>query len=92
MNKKVKFGILGAAGALTAATVVKAAKFKPEKTEKIEIENRKIDSNSVAEHLSNAIQCKTISKPGDVGVDWAEFEKLHKYLDDTYPLIKKNLT
>lgn len=73
-------------------TLIRAAFYKPKKLEKIEIEDREIDENKVAEHISKAIQCKTISKPGDIDVDWAEFDKFHDLLDETYPLIRENLT
>lgn len=78
--------------ALSSAAVVKAAKFTPKKIEPAKIEKAVVDENKVAEHLSKAIQCKTISMPYDEGVDWGEFDKLQKLLDDTYPNVKKTLT
>lgn len=73
-------------------TLIRAAFYKPKKIEAVKIKDVKIDENKVAEHLSKAIQFKTISKIRDEGVEWEEFEKLHKYLDETYPLIAKNTT
>ena len=91
---KFKWWTVPAAGAAAfgAATAVKAAKFTPKKIEPAKIEKKAIDSNKVAEHLSKAIQCKTISMPYDEGVDWGEFEKLQKLLDETYPNVAKTLT
>lgn len=73
-------------------TLIRAAFFKPKKIEKINIRDAKIDENKVADHLSDAIKFKTISKVRDEGVDWDEFYNFHKYLDETYPLVAKNTT
>ena len=81
-----------AATALSTAAVVKAAKFTPKKVEPANIGKSVIDANKVAEHLSKAIQCKTISMPYDEGVDWGEFDKFHKLLDEAYPNVAKTLT
>lgn len=84
--------VLAAGAGLGAVNLVKAAKFKPEKIEPATIDKKAVDENKVAEHLSKAIQCKTISMPYDEGVEWGEFEKLQKLLDETYPNIAKTLT
>ncbi len=73
-------------------TLIRAALFKPKKIDAVNIKKVKIDENKVAEHLSKAIQFKTISKKLDEGVDWDEFFKFHQYLDETYPLVAKNTT
>ncbi|MCQ2484139.1 MAG: M20/M25/M40 family metallo-hydrolase [Clostridia bacterium] len=74
------------------AVVAKAAAFKPKKIVPAEVDNREIDVKKVAEHLSKAIQCKTISMPYDEGVDWGEFDKLQSFLDEAYPNVAKTLT
>ncbi len=73
-------------------TLIRAAFYKPKKIEAVKIRKTDIDENKVAEHLSKAIQFKTISKKRDEGVEWDEFYKFHKYLDETYPLVAKNTT
>lgn len=73
-----------------AVTLVRAAFFKPVKIEAAKITDAKPDKIKIAEHLSDAIKCKTVSMPRDEGVDWEEFEKLHRLLDETYPLIRQN--
>lgn len=73
-------------------TLIRAIFYKPKKVKQTEIEKINIDEMKVAEHLSQAIQFKTISMANDDDVDWNEFEKFHKYLDETYPLIAKNTT
>ncbi len=84
--------LLAAAALFIVVTLIRAAFFRPKKIEKINIRDTKIDGNKVADHLSDAIKFKTISKVRDEGVDWDEFEKFHKYLDETYPLVAKNTT
>lgn len=80
-----------AAAALGTATAVKAINFKPKAVEPAKIETADIDIDKVAEHISRAIQCKTISMPNDEGVNWAEFEKFHALLDEMYPNAAKTL-
>ncbi len=77
---------------LVIFTLIRAALFKSKKIEAVKIRKAEIDENKVAEHLSKAIQFKTISKRRDEGVDWDEFFNFHKYLDETYPLVAKNTT
>ena len=95
MSKSKKIvGALTAAGAagFLGYSAYKASKFVPEK--KVYDKNipAKIDASRVAKHLSEAIKIKTVSNLDDDKVDWAEFEKFHRFLDDSYPLIKKNLS
>ncbi|MBR3835579.1 MAG: M20/M25/M40 family metallo-hydrolase [Clostridia bacterium] len=84
--------LLAVLAVFVLVTLIRAAFFKPKKIEKVNIRDAKIDTDKVAEHLSDAIKFKTISKVRDEGVDWEEFEKFHKYLDETYPLVAKNTT
>ena len=92
MGSKIGKAVLAAGAGLGVANVVRAAKFTPKKVEPAQIDNKDIDVMKVAEHLSKAIQCKTISMPYDEGVDWGEFEKLQKLLDEAYPNVAKTLT
>ena len=71
-------------------TLIRAIFHKPKKFEGVKIEDADIDVDKVAEHLSKAIQCKTISRSNPDEIDWSEFEKFHAFLDEAYPLIKQN--
>ena len=71
-------------------TLIRAIFYKPKKFEGVKIEDADIDVDKVAEHLSKAIQCKTISRSNPDEIDWSEFEKFHAFLDEAYPLIKQN--
>ena len=42
--------------------------------------------------MSQAIRIKTISHENEKETDWQEFEKFHKFLEEAYPLVHKNLT
>ncbi len=80
------------AGSLTAAGAVRAAKFVPEKKDWGVAAPEKVDADRAAKHISGAIQIKTVSNPDKSLVDWSEFEKFHKYLEESYPLIHKTMT
>lgn len=82
--------LLAVLGLFILVTLIRAAFFKPKKVNGVKIEDADIDEMKVAEHLSKAIQCKTISYMNNDEYDWNEFEKFHEFLDEAYPLIKKN--
>ncbi|MCD6475215.1 MAG: M20 family peptidase [Anaerolineaceae bacterium] len=50
-----------------------------------------VDSDRLAAHLSDAIQCKTLSYLDVEKVDPAPFQALHEVLEKNYPLIYKKL-
>lgn len=50
-----------------------------------------IDHTRSAQHLSEAIQFKTVSKIHMLAEDLAPFEELHTWISRTYPLISQNL-
>ena len=76
--------------AFIVITLIRAIFYKPKRFDGVKIEDVDIDEMKVAEHLSQAIQCKTISRSDPDETDWSEFEKFHKFLDEAYPLIKQN--
>ena len=47
--------------------------------------------NEYRRNLSDAIKFKTVSQPDPKDVDWNEFEKFHKFLEERFPLVYKNL-
>ncbi|MBQ2812312.1 MAG: hypothetical protein IJE63_03585, partial [Clostridia bacterium] len=90
MKTKTKI-ILGAVGAATAVNCVRAAAFKPEKREAEKLPAENCDVERAIKHISGAIQIPTVSYPDSDMVDWSQFEKFHKFLEESYPLIAKNL-
>ena len=71
--------------------ILKAASMKPEEIKSGRLHDVEIDGERAAKNLSEAIKCKTISRPDPDDVDWSEFEKLVKYIEKAYPLIHKKL-
>lgn len=91
MGPKILYGILIALGIFIVITLIRAVFFLPKKRETKPLEDEHVDVERVAKHLSGAIQIPTISYPENEKIDWSQFEKFHKYLEDSYPLIHKTL-
>ena len=79
------------AGAAVAANCVQASLFRPEKVEKAELPPENVDLERYKRVLSEAIRCKTISTVEPEDTDWSEFDKLHKLIEESYPLIHSKL-
>lgn len=90
MKKSTKI-IGGALIAATAANAVHAAMYKPKKTELTPLPVEELDVQRYRENLSKAIQFKTISNRITEKVDWNEFERFHKFLEEAYPLVHSKL-
>ncbi|MBR2417980.1 MAG: M20/M25/M40 family metallo-hydrolase, partial [Clostridia bacterium] len=84
--KKSKIA-LAALGTVAAANAVHAAVFRPKKTDIKPIPEEKVNVERYRKNLSKAVQFKTISYRDTEKVDWNEFKKFHKFLDEAYPLI-----
>ena len=87
-----RYIVSGAALAAAAITAIKAAKFVPEKKDYGKASEEKVDAKRAQENLSKAISIPTVSYPEKEKVDFSQFEKFHKFLEEAYPLIHKNLT
>ena len=81
----------GALVAAAAANAVHAAVYRPKKNQTDPLPKEAINVQRYRANLSKAVQFRTISYRESDRVDWAEFEKFHKFLDEAYPLITKNL-
>ena len=81
--------LLAAVGLLLAVCLVRTLRFRPARTERAPSSGETIDGAAAAARLSGAIRCKTVSHPGGIGTDWAEFTKLHRFLEQSYPLFHK---
>ena len=90
MKKSTKI-IGGAAIAAAAANAVHAACYRPKKNTSEPLPQEEFNVERYRKNLSQAIQFKTISNRKTELVDWKEFDKLHKFLEEAYPLIHKNL-
>lgn len=90
MKNKTKIA-LGVLGAAAVANGVHAAVFRPEKKEKVVLEDEKFDADRAAKHISRAIQIKTVSNSDYDKVDWDEFKRFHEFLNEEYPLVTAKL-
>ena len=90
--KKALLAIPAAIGAGLTATAVKAANFKAENKTHTELPPENVDIERAANHLSQAIQIKTVSNDDSSKVDWSEFEKFHAFLADAFPHITETLS
>lgn len=86
--------ILGVIAALLAITAIRAAFFVPPKKTVSEsvLTDETVDTDRYCKNLSDAIKIKTISNYDRDLVDWNEFDKFHKFLEERYPLVHKTLS
>lgn len=86
--------IIGVIVALLVITAIRAAFFVPSKkaTDKEVLSEEIVDTDRYCQNLSDAIKIKTISNYDREKVDWNEFDKFHKFLEERYPLIHSTLT
>lgn len=50
-----------------------------------------IDYQRVQQHLSEAVQFRTVSFSDETQMDWGEFERFHSFLEQAYPLVHQTL-
>ncbi len=69
--------------------LIRTLMCKPKEVEAGEFKARDFDADTVAQHLSQAVQIPTVSMIGEYeGLDKPFFD-YHKFLEETYPLIHK---
>lgn len=92
LAEKILFFILFILCAFIIITLIRAIFYTPKKRDIPKFSKEKVDAKKAAEHLSGAIRIPTVSYPEWENVDWSQFERFHKYLEETYPLIHKTLS
>lgn len=92
--KEILLIILGVILLSIVITAIKAAFFKPKKSEleRPPLEPEKADAERAAKNLSKALTFKTIARTNPAETEWEEFRKFREFLEEAYPLIHKNLT
>ena len=78
--------------ALIAVILIRTLMFKPEKKKELEIEEIEVDRDKVVRDMVDMIRLKTISDRDESLVDWNEFEKFKKLLEERFPLIHQSFT
>ncbi len=69
----------------------RAATLKPEKSKILPAHDIDVDGDRAIKSLSDAVKCKSISRPNPDDVDWAEFKKLEEHIVKAYPMVHKHL-
>lgn len=54
-------------------------------------EAERVDDERAQQHLSEAIQIRTVSQVDESIVEWEEFERFHAFLEQAYPLTHQTL-
>ncbi|MBQ7741213.1 MAG: M20/M25/M40 family metallo-hydrolase [Eubacterium sp.] len=91
MIKTILLIILALFAAFVVITFIRAAFFKTPVPEVEPMPEERVDATRVQEHLSQAIQIKTISNVDESKVDWNEFKRFHDFLEKEFPLTHKTL-
>jgi carboxypeptidase PM20D1 len=90
MFKKIVYSLLAALLILVAVVLFNAFQFPSASAPKQSVKITGI-SDSVAQHLSEALQIKTVSFGDTLAIDTAEFVKFRSFLERTYPLVHAQL-
>lgn len=69
--------------------VIRALMFRPMEQKSIQEEKVELDHKRIVENMSAMIRCRTVSNIEDAKVEWKEFERFQKLLEERYPLIHK---
>lgn len=75
-----------------AITLIRAIFYKAPAEKGEVFEKELVHAERVQKKLSRAIQIKTISNEDESRTDWAEFEKFHEFLKESFPLIHEKLS
>lgn len=88
---KYLYGVLIAIGLFIVITLIRAAFFKPKEGKAEALPPENVDTERYRKNLSEALTYKTISDRDPEKMDFAEFERFHEFLRNTYPLIHEHL-
>ena len=75
--------------AFFAVIIIRALRFTPKATAKVEPTEVAVDEKAIVEHFVDMIRCKTISYYEDERIDKAEFQKFRALLKKLYPHVSK---
>lgn len=89
---KILLAILIILGVFIIITLIRAVFYKAEEPVQESFPEEKVDSERVQKKLTEAIKIKTISHENEDETDWAEFDRFHDFLKESFPLVHKNLT
>lgn len=89
----VLYIVLGLLAVLIAVMLIRTARFtKHPGAEQAPLDTGAlVNDDEVAAHLSAVIQCATVSNADMSKMDFGEFEKLHRVLRESYPLVHETM-
>ena len=83
--------------ALTAALIIfmlwRTARFTKKDGEDLpplDVSDR-VPDQEIADHLAAVIRCATVSNADPEKVDWSEFDRLHRVLEELYPAVHRTM-
>ncbi len=82
---KATISLLGVIFLLAAVTVTRTYLHRPDLAEDVPRVTIAVDPNVIAEHLSAAIQFRTVSHQSTEAIDWDQFEAFVAWVQNTYP-------
>ncbi len=88
--KKTAVAITASAAALTAVNAVRAAKYKPQKTNLAPYGPEAVDVDRFRKNLADAIKIPTIAEKSPSDMNWEPFDRFHAFLKERYPLIHEH--
>jgi carboxypeptidase PM20D1 len=83
--------ILALLGITTAFVVVRTILFQRSQRAVEKIEGIPVEDWQVAQHLAAAVRCRTVPLDGAGTPDPEAFRQLHRMLEETYPLVHREL-
>ena len=87
----MKIGLIAVLTVLVGVMLLKTIGFKSKKYIVSSKQALEVDIRRITGHLSDVVKFKTVSYSDSSMIDWDEFLKLHKYLEEVYPLVHSNL-
>jgi len=90
--KRAFLGGIGVLVLLVAVVLFRTFSFTPHEIASTERVTHKPDAQRIAQHMSEAIPFKTISRQQPIGSDPVPFEKFIAWLEQTYPTVHGAMT
>ena len=89
---KILLIILALLAAFIVITLIRAAFFKAKRVKPEVFEEELVHSDRVQKKLSEAIKIKTITLDNDDDTDCCQFDRIHTFLREAFPLVDENLS
>jgi len=84
--------VLAILAAFLGVTLIRAAFYKPKKVDFGALTEETVNAERAVQHISEAVQIPTISFLDETRMDLAQFQKLHAFLEEAFPLIHQKLS